>query len=468
MDIKAKKISQLSNIDINTQKQRYLDSYFVIAYNNGIDDKANYKVKISDFLESAYSGSIDESVLDDYAKSAYVDNNYMSKASWNNYYTYIMNTIAENMCDCDHTADMTAVWDAIREIKDLIKYYHSNTTINIRTEYCTVSGETDKDTDISDKIHRYIINMPINEDAEITLVPDRGYKFQNTDVQCIGCDFTFNPETGKLTLSNLSESDVNITINAISKSFNVIYNIDENAVIRTSKNPVGMCEVSGWIKDDAAIPSATFEYNPSEYKVKSIRVTNANYDTRFSDAELGIFYLQFKPSGTGNITVTFELEALQYYYFGFTDTEDIFELGEYQGDTYPIRLNNVEGLSMLNNKVPFETGKEYTAIASGESNYRYMVVPQQFFSLDAAKLTDGTNLYNVCKNISGDNSQSIVWVISISRPYLFDIDNYPDGQIYNIGNYDNVDYYAILISEENVRENFVIYKANEQINMELT
>lgn len=443
MDIKAKKISQLSNIDINTQKQRYLNSYFVIAYNNGIDDKANYKVKISDFLESAYSGSIDESVLDDYAKSAYVDNNYMSKASWNNYYTYIMNTIAENMCDCDHTADMTAVWDAIREIKDLIKYYHSNTTINIRTEYCTVSGETDKDTDISDKIHRYIINMPINEDAEITLVPDRGYKFQNTDVQCIGCDFTFNPETGKLILSNLSESDVNITIIAISKSFNVIYNIDENAVIRTSKNPVGMCEVSGWIKDDAAIPSATFEYNPSDYKVKSIKVTNANYDTRFSDAELGIFYLQFKPSGTGNITVTFELEALQYYYFGFTDTEDIFELAYTENnDSYPVGLLNVQSLYNANNDVPWPVNEQLTIISRGENNYRYMIIPKIMFSIEDTIANNGSailvnpktnKLYTIVNNTG--------YPVTVNEPYLFD--NIDHGDIYNIGIYENIEYYAI-------------------------
>lgn len=358
MDIKAKKISQLSNIDINAQKQRYLDSYFVIAYNNGIDDKANYKVKVADFLESAYSGSIDESVLDDYAKSAYVDNNYMSKASWNNYYTYIMNTIAENMCDCDHSADMSEIWNAIEEIKNLIK------------------------------------------------------------------------------------------------PFSILYDLDENITVSPS-NPNPSTIVMG----DSA-KTATFNFDPTKYKVSNFSASNAKVTNININTELGLCSISVKANGKGNITIKLTLEPLVYYYFGFADTEDIFELGEYDGNTYPIG-HNVEGLSMLNNKAPFEVGKEYTAISSGENNYRYMIVPQQFFNLDVAKLTDGTQLYNVCKNISGDNDQSIVWVISISRPYLFDINNQPDGAIYDIGNYNDVDYYAILISEENVRENFVIYKANE-------
>ena len=37
MDIKAKKISQLTKLDIEAEKQRYLNSYLLIAYNNGVD-----------------------------------------------------------------------------------------------------------------------------------------------------------------------------------------------------------------------------------------------------------------------------------------------------------------------------------------------------------------------------------------------------------------------------------------------
>lgn len=455
MDIKAKKISQLSNIDINAQKQRYLDSYFVIAYNNGIDDKANYKVKVADFLESAYSGSIDESVLDDYAKSAYVDNNYMSKASWNNYYTYIMNTIAENMCDCDHSADMSEIWNAIEEIKNLIKHYHSTTTINIKTTNCTISDEIDKDTNKTDNIHRYIIDTNIDGELNLSILPDTGYKFQNEDIQCIGCDFDFDNTNGNLHLFNLSESDVNIVIDAIGKTFSILYDLDENVTVSPS-NPNPSTIVMG----DSA-KTATFNFDSTKYKVSNFSASNAKVTNININTELGLCSISVKANGKGNITIKLMLEPLVYYYFGFADTEDIFELGDYDGNTYPIGLNNVEGLSMLNNKAPFEVGKEYTAISSGENDYRYMIVPQQFFSLDAAKLTDGTQLYNVCKNISGDNDQSIVWVISISRPYLFDINNQPDGAIYDIGNYNDVDYYAILISEENVRENFVIYKANE-------
>lgn len=424
-DIKAKKISQLQNLNIETEKQRYLDSYFVIAYNNGVDDKANYKVRVGDFLESAESG-IDESVLDNYATSAYVDNNYMSKNSWQNYYTYIMNTIADNMCDCDQNqGKFNEIWEAIQDIKDLIKYYHNKANIII-----------------DESIHCSIVDNPgfitIDTGSEtLRIIPDRGYQLQNDDIYVTGCDFqiTMNSDgTAKLKLSNASGTDVVIRCECIAKTWNIIYsNIDPN---------ISLIVRPAIIQTDGTV-NITFTYNPEDYEVlpEKIITTNARRGIIDNNVETGICTVPVTANGTGNISITIKLESRIFYYFGFVDSERLFDIAYTDNnESYPVGLQSVEGLKKSNNTLPWTNDEIFTAVDAGLNPYRYIIVPKIMFSISDASLIDPETeeLYAI-KGTTSD------YEISINNPYLYP--EYNDGDIFDIGIYDKIEYYAIQIQE---------------------
>lgn len=430
MDIKAKKISQLTKLDIEAEKQRYLNSYLLIAYNNGIDDRANYKVKVEDLISTSYGSGIDESVLDNYATSAYVDNNYLSKNSWQNYYTYIMNTIADNMCDCDQNqGKFNEIWEAIQDIKDLIAYYHNKAIIKIdNLEHCHLENNPG------------FISFNTGEET-ITIVPDNGYKLQNDDVRVVGCEFdlTINSNgTGSLHLFNATSEEVNISIVCIAKQFNIIYNINEANAVTITVKPTTI--------HTGETMSATFSYDHENYRILNCNVSNTSSVSKTDDATSGIYTVRFKSNGNGNVVINLNLESKNIYYFGFIDSERLFELGEisdgqYAGSTYPIALLSVNGLKSAINNIPWTVDQEVVAVDyEVGNNYRYMIIPQDMFSIDNCSI----EYNNIKYDIINANTQ---WSIDINNPTLFNPETNISGKVFDIGIYEKNNYYAILVDD---------------------
>lgn len=429
MDIKAKKISQLTKLDIEAEKQRYLNSYLLIAYNNGVDDRANYKVKIEDLISTTYGSNIDESILDNYPTTSYVDNNYMSKQLWQNYYTYILNTIAENICDCDSTSTkFTEIWDAIQEIKDLIAYYHNKAIIKIdNLEHCTLDNNPG------------FISLNTGEEI-ITIIPDSGYKLQNDDVRVVGCEFelTINSDgTGSLHLFNATSEEVSISIICIAKEFNIIYNINEVDAVTIIVKPTT-------IHTDETL-YATFSYNHENYKILNCTVSNSSSSTKTDNAETGTYTVRFKSNGKGNVIINLNLESKNVYYFGFVDSERLFEIneiqeGQYAGSTYPISLISVSGLNSVINNIPWTVDQEVSTVDYEiGNNYRYMIIPQDMFILGEGISYNGVS-YNIVDNLN-------FYTIDIINPTLFNSKTNITGRVYDIGTYEKNNYYAVLVTD---------------------
>ena len=429
MDIKAKKISQLTKLDIEAEKQRYLNSYLLIAYNNGVDDRANYKVKVEDLISTSYGSGIDESVLDNYATSAYVDNNYLSKNSWQNYYTYIMNTIADNMCDCDQNqGKFNEIWEAIQDIKDLIAYYHNKAIIKIdNLEHCHLENNPG------------FISFNTGEET-ITIVPDNGYRLQNDDVRVVGCEFDLtinNDGTGSLHLFNATSEEVNISVVCIAKQFNIIYNINEASAVTITVKPTTI--------HTGETLSVTFSYDHENYRILNCTVSNTSSVSKTDDVTTGIYTVRFKSNGNGNVVINLNLESKNIYYFGFIDSERLFELGEisdgqYAGSTYPIALLSVEGLKSAVNNIPWTVDQEVIAVDyEVGNNYRYMIIPQDMFVIgDGIKFNGST--YGIVDNIN-------FYAIDIINPTLFNSETNISGRVFDIGTYEKNNDYAILVAD---------------------
>ena len=88
-EIKAKKISQLQEINSIRDSEKYLNSYLLLSYNNGPEDRDNYKIRADHFMSYVYDDMkykanitlLGEYVTQTYLQSYYDLNNYQYKTN---------------------------------------------------------------------------------------------------------------------------------------------------------------------------------------------------------------------------------------------------------------------------------------------------------------------------------------------------------------------------------------------------
>ena len=334
-----------------------------------------------------------------------------------------------------------------RNIEDLqrqIDYYHSDTVqVLWKTQNVVLSERPDY----------------IGDDSyEITITPENGYSLPaSIDVSGATYEYTVGTEYATLRLLRNSSSLVTIIINGVPNNIQIVYaqtqftyvekptSVKMGETVAFSlkysslkyKDPICVDGSTTVIRDGAIVNGELVSVEFSETR----NIVTATYTIR--------------PTGQGTIYVNPVEESFVSYYFGIVGDESLFVMQqgtELDGQVmeYPtqlradVELSDIPQFVTTNGYNPFSEMTYETYIESQNNNYKYIIIPQEFISIeDEIYIKYDTTKYKIVFDpYKGYNDHGVPQPNGNSKS-VFDTVNNVEGYIYDIGEINTVKYYAI-------------------------
>ena len=339
-EIKAKKVSQLEEINSIKDSERYFNSYLLLAYNNGAEDRDNYKIKASNFISYVYD-DLDKkasiTLLGNYASQSYLESYYASLDDLENCKDEVIGYLYNELDIAYINSQIQDIADVANSVSNDLLRYTASQYAHLAFHFTHVTATALEDSEL-DRMHE-------NDTLMLKLTTDNGYELSESAVVVNGAThYAYESQTGTLVINGCEKNIVDVYAVATAKTYNINYrlgrHIQENPNLGHTPQYVrydNICKISLKVDDG--------------YEITYININDAEFWLT-NGSEIWLRVIDSVPDDVDMINVTVQATKSQYTHLQDAFAQVYNEIDEIRPTTAYYDINTSH-ITILKNNVAY-------------------------------------------------------------------------------------------------------------------
>ena len=222
-EIKAKKISQLQEINSIRDSEKYLNSYLLLSYNNGPEDRDNYKIRTDRFMSYVYDDMQNKAnitLLDNYATKTYLQSYYADLNDLSYCKNEVISYLYRELDVAYINEQINNISDIVDEVSENLEDFANSQYSHLEFHFTHVTATAMQDSELD--------RMFKDDVVILKLTPDTGYEIINSTIQVDGADYQYDENSQTLIVTNVEKNIIDVYAAAKPKTYKLIYSLDAN------------------------------------------------------------------------------------------------------------------------------------------------------------------------------------------------------------------------------------------------